>query len=263
MKSNYEERKANRLEAFQNLAAKNEALSTELFNQSDKMASVIPMGQPILIGHHSEKRDRNYRAKIHNKMSQSVEAAKKAKYYEDRAESLLNGTAISSDDPNALDKLQTKLENLLKLQELYKAINKIVRSKKSDVEKVAQLVEIGVKEQTAIKVLDKSNFGGPGIPSFKLTNNNAVINNTRKRVEHLTKIAAMQSSEEEINGVKLVVSVEDNRVQIFFPGKPSEDVRHRLKANGFHWSPSVGAWMRQISNSAIYYAKDILKNIPA
>ena len=27
----------------------------------DKALSVIPFGQPILIGHHSEKRDRNYR----------------------------------------------------------------------------------------------------------------------------------------------------------------------------------------------------------
>ena len=61
MKSNYEERKQNRLEAYQNLAAKNESLSTSLWKQSDKMASVIPMGQPILVGHHSEKRDRNYR----------------------------------------------------------------------------------------------------------------------------------------------------------------------------------------------------------
>lgn len=263
MKSNYEERKQNRLEAYQNLAAKNESLSTSLWKQSDKMASVIPMGQPILVGHHSEKRDRNYRAKIHNTMAKSIEAGKKAKYYEDRAETLLNGTAISSDDPNALDKLQTKLENLLKLQELFKEINKVIKKNCPDAEKVTLLVEMGINEQRAIKFLQPDFCGRVGIPSYKLTNNNGVINNTRKRIEHLTRVAAIETSEEEINGVTLKISSEDNRVQIFFPSIPSEETRKSLKSYGFHWSPSIGAWMRQISNSSIYYAKNILNSLPA
>lgn len=103
----------------------------------------------------------------------------------------------------------------------------------------------------------------PGFPSYRLTNNNAVIRNTRQRIEHLTKIAAIETSEEEINGVTLVINSEDNRVQLFFPAKPSEEVRKQLKGAGFHWAPSVGtgAWMRQISNYAIHQAKEILKNL--
>jgi frataxin-like iron-binding protein CyaY len=259
MKSNFEERRENKIEAYQRLAAKNGELATSSFNHAHKLGDCIPMGQPILVGHHSEKRHRAHLTKMDNAMRKGVEAEKKAKYYEDRAETLLNGTAISSDDPNAIDKLQTKLENLMKAQQLYKAINKIVRTNKSDIEKVAAMVAIGIKDTTATKLLEKGNFGGQGIPSFKLTNNNAVINNTRKRIEQLTKVAQIETSEEEINGVTLKISSEDNRVQIFFPGKPSEEIRHALKASGFHWSPRVGAWMRQISNSAIYRAKEILK----
>ena len=34
---------------------------------------------------------------------------------------------------------------------------------------------------------------------------------------------------------------EDNRLQVFFDGKPDADTRAELKSNGFRWAPSVGA----------------------
>lgn len=263
MKSNYEERKQNRLDYYENQAAKNEKASEQLYDSAKKMADVIPFGQPILVGHHSEKRDRNYRNRIHNTFGKSFEANKKAQYYRDKAESLLNGTAISSDDPSAIDKLQEKVEKLEALQELYKAINKVVRSKKSEGEKVGDLVALGIMEQTAVKLLEKGEgwHNQPGIPSYRLTNNNANIRRIRERVEHLQRISAIQSSEEEINGVRLVISQEDNRVQIFFGYKPSEEIRRSLKAAGFRWAPSIEAWMRQTSNHAINLARQILSNL--
>ncbi|MEJ7829622.1 MAG: DUF3560 domain-containing protein [Segetibacter sp.] len=262
MKSNYEERKSNRLQAFQNLAAKNENLSGLHFDAAHQISSFIPFGQPILVGHHSEKRHRRDLEKIDNGMRKAVEADKKAAYYKDRAENLLNGTAISSDDPKALDKLQEKLENLELQQELMKDCNKIIKKVKlNPAEKISELMKLGLSEPTATKLLSPDFCGRIGIPSYKLTNNNAVIRNTRERIEKLEKIAAMEDSEEEINGITLKVSTDDNRVQIFFPYIPSEDVRKQLKSYGFHWTPSIGAWQRQISNHAIYYAKEVLKGI--
>lgn len=258
MKTNYEERKAARLDRLEELAQKNESLSNSLYNQAMKMADVIPLGQPILIGHHSEKRDRNYREKIHNTMSKSVEAQKKAEYYKERAESLLSNTAISSDDPNAIDKLQEKLERLEATQELYKAINKIIKGKQPQAEKVEKLMALGLREATAIKLFEPDFCGRVGVPSYKLTNNNAVISNTRKRIEQLTKVAAIETSEEVINGVTLKINSETNRVQLFFSGIPVEGIRTELKHNGFHWSRFEGCWMRQISNSAVWAAKQIL-----
>ena len=257
MKSNFEERKANRLEAYKNLAAKNEKISEQTFKSAQDIASCIPMGQPIMVGHHSEKRHRRDIQRIDNSMRKSVEASDKAKYYEARAETLLNGTAISSDDPNAIDKLQEKLEKLEAGQELMKQVNKVIKLKISDLDKVQRLVEMGLKETTAIKLLEPE-YGRIGIPPYRLSNNNAVIRNTRQRIEQLQKIAALVTSEEVINGVTLKISAEDNRVQLFFPGKPSDEIRTELKRNGFRWSPSIGAWMRQISNGAIWAAKSIL-----
>ena len=68
------------------LAEKADRRSDELYNSAKDMASVIPFGQPILVGHHSEKRDRNYRAKIDAKFGKAFAEQDKAAYYTNKAE---------------------------------------------------------------------------------------------------------------------------------------------------------------------------------
>lgn len=87
MKHNFHQRKENRIEHAENMASKKEAESTQLYLRSREMANAIPMGQPILIGHHSERQDRNYRERIHDTMGRSVAASNKAAYYADKADS--------------------------------------------------------------------------------------------------------------------------------------------------------------------------------
>lgn len=264
MKSNYEERKENRLAAFQKLADKNENLSDDSYKQAKQIGDAIPFGQPILVGHHSEKKHRKDIDRIDNAMRKSIEADEKAAYYKRRAEAIENSNAISSDDPNAVDKLETKLKGLEANRELMKDCNKIIKSKKTDAEKIAGMVSIGLKEEHAIEVLNPPAHlacFGKGFAHFNLSNNNANIRRVKERIEHLKKVQSIQSSEEEINGVRLVVSQEDNRVQIFFPSIPIENVRKKLKSSGFHWAPSVSAWMRQISGYAIAQAREILTGL--
>ncbi|RYG30446.1 MAG: DUF3560 domain-containing protein [Chitinophagaceae bacterium] len=59
MRHDFHQRKQNRITYADNQAAKNEAASEQLYLKAKEMASVIQMGQPILVGHHSEKRDRS------------------------------------------------------------------------------------------------------------------------------------------------------------------------------------------------------------
>lgn len=260
MKSNYEEKRQARLDAFDRLAEKNDEKATASFGRAKAMGSMIPMGQPILVGHHSEKRHRRDIEKIDNAMRASVEASKKADYYRDRAESTACNTAISSDDPNALEKLQEKLEKLTKKQELFKAVNKIVRSKKTtEIQMIEQIMVLGTSEATAKELILPDRFGGMGIPRYELTNNNANIKTVEKRIARLKKVESIPHSEEEINGVRMVVSPNDNRVQLFFPGKPSEEKRTQLKRNGFRWAPSVGAWMAYLNAWNIQRAKTLLQ----
>ena len=49
----------------------------------------------------------------------------------------------------------------------------------------------------------------------------------------------------------------DNRVQIYFPTRPSDRVVERLKSRGFKWARSVAAWPRPASEGAWYHARYI------
>lgn len=81
------ERAALRAERSEIRAEKAKERSDSLYKTASEMASVIPFGQPILVGHHSEGRDRRYRQRIHDTMGRSVKEQEKAGYYENKAES--------------------------------------------------------------------------------------------------------------------------------------------------------------------------------
>lgn len=140
---NREERQQARTDRYRELADNARKQSEQCFRQSESMASVIPMGQPV-----HGKADRNYREKIWNKMGQSVKASEKADYYERKAEAAENNNAIYLDDDNAVEKLEQKLAELVKAQEDMKAANKVVKNKKlTEEEKKVRLMELGYSEK--------------------------------------------------------------------------------------------------------------------
>ncbi len=108
----YNEKKQNRIERYRNLANKASKESDQAYRTQKKMWDNIPFGQPILVGHHSEQRDRNYRNKAWNLMGKSVKLGEKSEYYENKANTVENSNVISSDDPLAIQKLKEKLERL-------------------------------------------------------------------------------------------------------------------------------------------------------
>lgn len=259
MKSDYEQRNANRIARYNELAEKNAKLSEQQAEQASKMASVIPFGQPILIGHHSEKRDRNYRKKIQRMNEKSWESEEKSKYYENKAEAAETNNAISSDDPHAIEKLKEKLKSMENNQAFMKAANKLLRNKKAtEQEKIDLLSEYKIESAEVREMI----ISGKGFQHFNLSNNNAEMNRIRKRIVFLEKLSKMASQEITINGLRIFMNVEANRLQLFFPGKPEENIRQQLKRHGFRWSPREGAWQRQISNAAVHYAKEIAKQLP-
>lgn len=195
------------------------------------MADCIPFGQPILVGHHSEHRDRNFRKKIHNTFGKSFEAQDKAKHYEQKAATLENNRAIFSDDPQAIQKLEQKLADLKGSQEFMKAANKCI--KKQDKDGFLKLPF--ATEKMWVELNNPSFRGRVGFPSYALQNNNAEISRVKKRIEFLKQQATQETNEVTFNGVRMVQNVEANRVQLFFDSIPGEEVRKKLKANGFRW----------------------------
>lgn len=80
-----QDKAAARQETSEERAARAAAESTAACNRAVDMLKVIPMGQPILVGHHSERGHRSLLQKSDNAMRKSVELDDKAAYYENKA----------------------------------------------------------------------------------------------------------------------------------------------------------------------------------
>lgn len=227
--NSYELKQQLKADRYRELADKARDQSNAVHEQSNRLADAIPFGQPILVGHHSEKRHRRDIERIQNGMMKSIELSKKAKYYENKVSGIENNNSISSDDPEAITKLKEKLIQLEIKREQYKEYNKKARQEKTE-----------------------------QLSSYHLSNLSQNIRSVKQRIEYLERQNKIQNSEEEINGIILKINTEENRVQLFFPNIPDEIVRTKLKSNGFHWSPYNKCWQRQLSDWAIHIAKEII-----
>jgi hypothetical protein len=84
------ERKLEKAERYEVYSKNAELRSENSFKSANAISSFIPMGQPILIGHHSESRHRKDLKRIDNCMQKSIEDAKKSEYFSDKASRLID-----------------------------------------------------------------------------------------------------------------------------------------------------------------------------
>lgn len=253
----YEMKQEARRQRLLDRADKLDKISTARYKAAKSISDYIPMGQPILVGHHSEGRHRRDLAKIDNNMRKSFEATKAA----ERARGIAYGigsNGISSDDPDAPDKIKERIEKLEALQTKMSVANKLIR-KGND----AGLLAMGFTE-TQVAELKKPDFCGRiGFADYQLSNNGANIRRLKKRLVQVEGMAKWVHMEQPLgnSGVVMVDNVEINRLQLKFPGKPDAEVRTKLKRNGFRWSPTEGAWQRQLSNGAKCAAQEIVNGL--
>ena len=258
----YQERQEAKRDRLEERAAKAEAVSNERFNTASTLGKMLPFGQPILVGHHSEAKHRKHAESINTNMRKSVEAQDKAEYLSRRADSV-GSAGIASDDPEAVEKLKKKLEGLIKSHELMKAVNKIVRSSHmTEEDKIEYLVNThGQTEERAKKLLRPCEFFGKfGFDTYALQNSNANIRTTRKRLEHLEALhneAPLQGNGEAM-GTAWELYEEEGRIKFSFDGIPAEEVRKKLKSNGFKWSRYSKAWVRKLTPNAVFVTKRLI-----
>ncbi len=158
--------------------------------------------------------------------------------------------AISSDDPQAVEKLTEKLEACQKRQEYMKAVNTFYR-KNGTVHGCP-----GISEETAEK-LDEAVRRGYSwetapFPSYELSNNNAEIRRLKQRIGQLSCEQEVGFAGWEFDGGSAVANTDKCRLQLFFDEKPDEGKRTTLKRNGFRWTPTEGAWQRLLNENTIY-----------
>lgn len=253
----FEEKKQARVDRLRAAAARAKLSSHQHYTMSRDMMAVIPLGQPVLIDHYSAKGDMRYRARAAGHMDQAVADQNKADYYEAKAQAAESNTAISSDDPDALDKLQKKLADLMANQEQMKAMNAHYRKKGT----MAGFP--GMTDQAADKLDAEINAGYTWdrrpAPAWMLSNNNANIKRVEQRIASLKKVQGATYQDWDFSGGQAVINRELNRLQLMFDAKPSEELRDQLFHNGFHWSPREKAWQRQLNPRAVSVASYLLK----
>ena len=165
---------------------------------------------------------------------------------------------ISADDPQAVQKLEKKLESLEKSQETMKAVNAYYRKHKT----LDGCPHLSPEQLEKLKADMASSWhlGDKPFATWALSNNSAEIRRVKDRIKSLSQQKEIGFVGWEFDGGKVEANTEANRLQIFFEDKPDEATREALKSNGFRWSPKAGAWQRQLTSNA-YYAADYVKAI--
>ena len=163
--------------------------------------------------------------------------------------------AIKSNDPEAIEKLKTKISILEQHQELMKVTNRITRSKKTDEQKIVALIEAGFSESNAQEMLNGE------FKAFELINNNANIKRYKARLEKMLIAKSKENADIVTDGYKVVENTEIMRYQIIFDEKPSSENIAKLKKRGFKWAPSQSAWQRQITANGKCALDSVLKEL--
>jgi hypothetical protein len=263
--NDYEAKRKARIDRLRARAGSTRQTSEALFNESHRMADAIPFGQPILVGHHSEGRDRRYRSRMAGKMDKACAASKRADRLEQRATAAENNHAISSDDPEAVVKLKEKIADMEAEQRRMKAVNTAHRKFLKDPSYMD--TELSESDAQLVRQYEPTYSWTPHpFPPYELTNNNANIRRCKERLTRLEKETeqANQPAAEPItgDGWRIEEHPEENRIWFVFDAKPPKETCKLMRTNGFNWSRQRGAWVRMLANGR-WAAESVGKQLSA
>jgi hypothetical protein len=186
----YRERREARAERLRDWADKREVKSQAALEQANAMHDAIPFGQPILVGHYSEGRDRRYRDRAWNTMGRGVEHGRKAEEMRRKADNIEAAAdrAIYSDDPDAVDRLAERIAGLEAERDMLKRYNASCR-KAAKTGGTGDLSILDDKWRAEIATLTRvcpyQMRAGGGFPAYVSSNLSGNIARLRKRLADL------------------------------------------------------------------------------
>jgi hypothetical protein len=247
--NHYEEKKAARIERMRDRARKLDAISDangmDIFNERN---SGIPLGQPILVGHHSERRHRRHLERLEARLAKGMEAGQKARSLEQQADAAEANRAIDSDNPNAKALLLAKLARLEDDRERFKAMNRLVRKHKTQEALAKAIKETYPKtsnyQKLANSLLTPDFCGRVGVAPYILTNLGAEIRRLKIRISNQDVIV---QGFESFTVNDCIVELFNGQLQVEFPYKPNSETRNLLKRSplALKWSSYSGRWVRK------------------
>ena len=246
-----------RRERAERKAARLSAEAKGKLGEARREIEMIPPGQPILVGHHSEKRHRRALERHDQKMRAGLATEREAESA--RHAAIRAGSSISADDPEAVRLLKEKLTKLETRQQQMKDVNRAY--KRGGIEAVREQFGDRYALESA-KTLQAQPYYDKPFPGYALTNNNANIRRVKERIQELEKKAQAAPNPAIVgSGFRIVEDTEDNRLRFFFDERPDRETTRKMKQAGFRFSRQHMAWQRQITNQARYKAEDMARQL--
>jgi hypothetical protein len=218
-------------------ASKAEARSAQRFDAAGRIADLIPLGQPILINHHSERHARRDADRIHTNMSRGVEEHRLAEHHTAKAGGLADqlDRSVFSDDADAIEQLEARIAQHKAKADKYAAINKAWRKSKGD---LAALVASGLVGQALAETITTTMKLCPWLKvPLDTTNLRARIRGDYDRIAEIRRRQERSTKADAAGGI-LIEGGE--WVRVTFAEKPERSVLDALKAAGFSWGG--GSW---------------------
>lgn len=262
-RTDYEDRQDRRRERLEERADKKRSEAKTRWAASDRLSDVMN-GQPILVGHHSEKRHRRDIDRMFSNMHKGCEAHREAENLDRRAGAV--GTAgVSSDDPEATVKLRTKLDSLKAGRDRMKAVNAAWRKhgkpQADNAEAWAKVAETLGYNVDDVRLEMARDFMFRAPYTYTITNIGSEIRRLEQRIESLAQAEAMPDHPPiDGDGWRIWEDRDENRLFIAHDSKPSADIRAALKRHGFRWNRYATAWSRMLNGVAWTNAEYLVSN---
>lgn len=176
--ADYEAARQAKADRYRDYAERAAGRSAAAMDREHAIADMIPAGQPLLVGHHSERHHRRDMARMDNLIRKAVEEDGKAAYWRRKAANAESERVVRSADPDAVRKLREKLAGLETQRERRKAINAQLRAGKRYTE-----LDLTPHERNELAVVEEMFRGAR--TRYDLANVGAEIRRVKARITAL------------------------------------------------------------------------------
>lgn len=147
-----------------------------------------PAGEPIKIGHHSEKRHRAALARMDALATKAIEHADMAKHHEERADNIEAHLqrAVFSDDADAIDQLEARIAKREAARDRIKRYNASCRAGTPD---ESVLSDAQQRDLASLKRISAFIKPDGQFPAYVLQNLSANIKRDKDRIKKLRRTA--------------------------------------------------------------------------
>lgn len=239
------ERLERKLELRLDWGEKADQRAAQRFQTARAATDGIPFGQPILVGHHSEKRHRAAIDKMARNMTKGCEESDLAKHHRSAADGIEAALdrSIFSDDDNAVEAIEGRIAEREAQRAQMVAANKYWRKHKS------MKGYPGLTDEQAAKldadIPTRYSWERQPYAPYQLSNLSGRIRADRERLKVIKVQADRTEKAEAAGGVLLVVDHGGEWCRLTFADRPERAVINDLKAAGYRWGG--GSWCGHVA----------------